>query len=142
MPGRDTRTRFQGVFARHREACRVSAGAEPRECNCTPSYYGVVWDRARGKPVKTRRYRLVVEARNARKDLDDALRRGEQPETTGPRLADARTKFVEAARDGIALNKWGRRYRRRAWKDLESALRQVPDRLASRRLGDIRRGDL
>ena len=120
----------------------MSTGADPKECNCTPSYYGVVWDKSRGKPVKTRRFRLVAEARNARKDLDDALRRGEQPEATGPKLADARTRFVAAARDGIALNKWGRRYRRRAWKDLDSALRQVPDQLARRRLGDIRRGDL
>jgi hypothetical protein len=42
MPGRDTRTRFQGVFARHQEACRFTAGADPKDCNCTPTYYGVV----------------------------------------------------------------------------------------------------
>jgi integrase len=142
VPGRDTKTRFQGVFARHQEACRVSVGADARACSCTPSYYGVVWDRARRKHAKTRRFKHVSEARNARKDLDEALRRGELPETSGPKLDDARGEFVAAAREGVALNKWGRRYRLRAWKDLESALRQVPDRLARRRLGDIRRGDL
>jgi integrase len=130
------------VFARHQEACRVTAGGAPRTCNCSPSYYGVVWDRVAGKPRKTRRFRLVMEARNARNDLAEALRQGALPEASGPKLADARTKFVAAAREGVALNKWGRRYRRRAVQDLESALRQVPDRLARRRLGDVRRGDL
>ena len=58
----------------------------------------------------------------------------------GLSLADARTSFVEAARKGVAVNKCGRRYRRRAVDDLESALRHVPERLARRRLGDVRRG--
>jgi hypothetical protein len=49
---------------------------------------------------------------------------------------------VAAARDGIALNKWGRQYRRSAWKDLEGSLNSVPDPLAQRRLGDITRGDV
>lgn len=48
----------------------------------------------------------------------------------------------DAGRDGVALNKWGRRYRRRAVEDLESALRQVPDWLARRKLVDVRRGDV
>jgi integrase len=141
MPGRDTKTRFQGVFARHQEACRVSAGADPKACNCSPSY-GVVWDAAARKHRKTRRFERVVEARNVRNDLADALRHGEVLEGSGPKLDDARTRFVAAAREGVALNKWGRRYRRRAVQDLESALRLVPDRLARRRIGDVRRGDL
>jgi hypothetical protein len=142
VPGRDTKTRFQGVFARHQEACAVSAGAGPKDCSCTPTYYGVVWDRAARRPRKTRRFRRVMEARNARKDLADALAAGKLPEVAGPRLADARDQFIRAAGEGVALNKWGRRYRRRAVQDLESALRQVPVGLGRRRLGDVRRGDL
>jgi len=141
-PARDTKTRFQGVYARHRKACRINAGGEPRDCNCTPSYYGVVWDRAAGRIRKTRRFRGVMEARNARRDLLDALQRGTLVAVTGPRVSDAREAFINAAREGVALNKWGRRYRRRAWQDLESALRHIPDRLARRRLGDIGRGDV
>ena len=141
-PARDTKTRFQGVYARHQEACRVSAGADPAACNCTPSYYGVVWDRSARKTRKTRRFKRVMEARNARKDLADALNSGTQLAVAGPRLADACDQFIEAAREGVALNKWGRRYRRRAWEDLESALRHVPDELLRRRLGDVSRGDV
>jgi hypothetical protein len=104
----------------------VSAGAEPGACNCTPSYYGVVWDRAARKPRKTRRFKRVTEARNARKDLADALTAGKPLSVAGPRLADARDQFIEAARDGVALNKWGRRYRRRAWEDLDSRFGACP----------------
>jgi hypothetical protein len=142
VPWRDTKTRFQGVFARHQQACRVTAGGDPKECDCTPSYYVVVWDRVARKPRKTRRFKRVTEARNARKDLAAALAQGKLPSVAGPQLADARDQFIRAAREGVALNKWGRRYRRRAVDDLESALRHVPDRLGRRRLGDVRRGDL
>jgi integrase len=142
MPGRDTRTRFQGVYVRHQDRCRVTAGGDPKSCNCTPSYYGVVWDRAARKQRKTRRFRGVTEARMARKDLADGLSRGTQLTIAGPRLADAREQFVRAASEGVALNKWGRRYRRSAWKDLEGSLNSVPHELARRRLGDITRGDV
>src|SRR5437763_5373105 len=121
VPGRDARTRFQGVVARHQEVCRVTEGAGPKDCNCTPTYYGVVWDRAARKHRKTRRFRGVMEARMARKDLADALSRGTEVAVAGPRLTDAREHFVRAASEGVALNKWGRRYRRSAWKDLEGS---------------------
>jgi hypothetical protein len=130
------------VFARHQESCNVTAGGDPKSCNCTPAYYGVVWDRASRKHVKTRRFRGVMEARNARRDLADALAKGTPVTVAGPRLEDARLDFIAAAREGVALNKWGRRYRRRAWEDLDSSLRRLPDSLARRRLGDITRGDV
>jgi integrase len=141
-PARDTKTRFQGVYARHRKACRINGAGELRDCNCTPSYYGVVWDRTAGKIRKTRRFRGVMEARNARRDLLDAIQRGTLVAVAGPRLTDAREAFIDAAREGVALNKWGRRYRQRAWQDMDSALRHVPDQLARRRVGDIGRGDV
>src|SRR4051812_28200860 len=100
MPGRDTKTRFQGVFARHKEACRVSQGGGPSTCNCSPRYYGVAWDARARKTRKTRRFGRVVEARNARSDLATALRNGMVAEALGPKLAEARTQFVDAARDG------------------------------------------
>jgi integrase/recombinase XerD len=101
-----------------------------------------VWDRAARKHVKTRRFKGVTEARNARKDLIVALTKGTALAIAGPRLEAARQDFIAAARDGVALNKWGRRYRRRAWEDLESSLRRLPESLTRRRLGDITRGDV
>src|SRR5215218_10991765 len=144
MRGRDTKTRYQGVFARHQQACRTTATGDAKACHCTPSYFGVVWDRAARKHRKTRRFARAGEARHARRELADALREGNLPASSvaGPRFDDSRDKYVEAARSGVALNKWGRRYRERAVEDLESALRHVPDRLARRRLGDVRRADV
>lgn len=142
MPGCDTKTRFQGVYARHQEHCRVNATRDVKDCNCTPTYYGVVWDRAAGKHRKTKRFKGVMEARNARKDLAAAIEQGTVTDTSGLRLGEARARFVQAAKDGVALNKWGRRYRRRAIDDIESALRHVPERLDRRRLDDVRRGEI
>ena len=143
VPGRDTKTKYQGVFARHQQACATTASGQSRDCNCTPSYYGVVWDPGAGRQRKTRRFPRAGEAGNARDDLVTSLREGKLPASTaGPRLDEVRDKFVEAAREGVALNKWGRRYRRRAWEDLESALKQIPESVARRRLGDVRRGDV
>ena len=142
MPGRDTKTRFQGVYARHQERCATTATGSPKACNCSPRYYASVWDRNAAKYRRTKRFPRVVEARNARSDLIEALRQGKLVDGAGLRLDDARQRFVEAARDGVALNKWGRRYRRRAVEDLESALRQIPDSLARRKLVDVRRGEI
>jgi hypothetical protein len=44
MAGRDTKTRFQAVFARHQAHCAIQRG---RGCSCRPSYYGVAYDRRR-----------------------------------------------------------------------------------------------
>jgi integrase len=142
MPGRDTKTRFQGVFARHQERCKTTVSADPRLCNCSPSYYASVWDRVAGKYRRTKRTPRLLEARNARADLIDALRHGKVAANTGLRFDDARQKFITAAREGVALNKWGRRYRRRAVNGLESALQRIPEWLVRRRIGEVQRGDI
>jgi hypothetical protein len=83
----------------------VSAGAAPSACNCTPSYYGVVWDGAACKTRKTRRFKRVMEARNTRKDLAASLSEGRPlPSVAGPHLGEVRGQFIRAARDGVALN--------------------------------------
>ena len=71
----------------------MTRGGDPKSCNCTPSYYGVVWDRAARKQRKTRRFRGVMEARNARKDLADALSEGTALAVAGPRLDAARERL-------------------------------------------------
>ena len=139
MPGVDRGTKYQGVYARHRESCAIT---ENRRCNCSPAYYGAVWDQDAGKYRRTGRFRLAVEARNARNDLMADIGEGRVSFGSSLRFKDARPKFIEAAREGIALNKWGRRYRRRAVENLESALNQIPDDIAKKRLSDIRRGDI
>jgi integrase len=143
MPGRDTKTRYQGVFARHQERCKVTVTGDRRDCSCTPSYYGAAWDREAGKPRKTRRVKQLSEARNARSDLLDALGKGELAAAASQlALGDAFDKFVQAARDGVALNKWRRRYRPRAVEDLASVRPHLPEALAGRRPGEVKRGEL
>lgn len=139
MP-KDTKTRYQGVYARHQQGCRVEAGGK---CNCRPSYYGAAYDRVHRRHVRTKRQPGVDAARNARSDLQAMLDRGELPTGRGLRLANARERFILAAREGRALNKRGRRYKPRAVDDIDECLRvHVEPRLGSRRITDIRRGDV
>jgi integrase len=138
MPGKDTKTRYQGVFARHQQHCAIGNGGR---CNCKPSYYGVVWDRARKRHVKTKRMATIEAARNAHADLSGRIERGELPEGGGIALSDARARFVTAAREGRALNKHGRRYKPRAIDDIEEVLRvHVEPTLGTKRISTIRRG--
>ena len=82
-------------------------------------------------------------ARSARVDLQRKLDEGELPVETGIRFHEARERFVESAREGRALNKHGHRYKRRALDDIEECLRvHAEPRLGSKRLSQIRRGDV
>jgi integrase len=140
MP-RDTRTRYQGVFARHQKRCRLDTDPAAR-CNCKPSYYGVVYDRAAGKTIKTRVQVTADAGRNARVDLAGQIERGEHA-SSDLRLTDARIRFIAAAREGRALNKWGRRYRAGAIDNLEGTLKtHVEPTLGARKLTSIRRGQI
>ena len=136
----DTKTRYQGVYARHQITCALGVGR--KKCSCTPSYYGIVWDRVEHRQRKTARFRGAIEARDARADLMDSLRKGTVSRDSGMTLGEARGKFVKAAREGVVLNKWRRRYRRRAVENLESSLAHIPDHLARKRLGNVRRGEV
>jgi integrase len=141
VPGCDTRTRYQGVYARHQERCAKNADRKAR-CNCSPTYFGTAWDRELGRHRKTGRFAGAIEARNARADLQERLRQGTLAQGSPMRLEEAREKFLKSAAEGIVLNKWGRRYRPRAVEDLDSALGRIPDEFLRRRLGSISRGDV
>jgi integrase len=140
MPGRDTRTRYQGVFARHRASCAI--GLDNR-CDCKPSYYGKIYDRANRRYVSTKRFPSVTAAKAARQTLMKLIESGELPRVAPLRFRDAHSRFVQSAREGRALNKHGRPYKPSALKDVDECLRvHVVPRLGSRRLTDIARADV
>jgi integrase len=121
----------------------ICAIGDAGRCNCKPSYYGAVYDRARNKYVKTKRMPTAEAARNARADLARMLEQGEAPISNAVRLNDARERFITAAREGRALNKNGHRYKPRAIDNVDESLRlHVEPILGKKRLSDIRRGDL
>jgi integrase len=139
MP-KDTKTRYQGIYARHRLDCAVDQG---RACNCSPSYWGQVWDRAVGKPRKTKKLHSIAEARNARADLEATLRAGTLPMSSTMRVAKAIEAYLSAIEAGKALNKHGRPYKPSAVRDLQGALETyVEPALGGRQLVDVRRGDI
>lgn len=137
---KDTKTRYQGIYARHRADCGLGVG---RSCNCSPSFWGQAWDRAAGKPRKTKACASIAEARHARADLEATLRAGMLPASSTMRLAGAVEAFLLAIEAGSALNKHGRPYKPSAVRDLRGALEgHVCSALGTKRLADVRRGDV
>jgi integrase len=137
---RDTRTRFAAVYARHRQDCPIEHGAE---CDCSPSFWGVVYDRASGKQRKTRMAGTPTAARDARTALAAALRQGGVPASSSLRVSGAIDTFVLAIDEGSALNKHGRPYKPSAIRDLRGALQNhVRPELGAKRLQDVRRADV
>jgi integrase len=137
----DTRTRYQGVFARHRLDCALGVGK--KRCTCTPSYYGSVWDKEVGRHRKTERRPSIAEARNLRADLQAQVRDGsvvEQPPSV--RFEDAHEQFIAAAQEGIALNKQGKPYRPKAILNLDSSLKRLPASTRRKDLNGVARGEL
>lgn len=136
----DTLTRYEGVYARHRLCCALAIGR--RRCTCTPSYFGVVWDRAVGRNRRTKRVAEVREAKNLRDDLLAQVRRGTVKKRPKPVLfEDATKEFIDDCRDGVVLNKQGKPYTRKAITNLESSLRRLPGSLRETRLEAITEAD-
>lgn len=136
----DTKTRYQGVFARHRLDCGLGVGR--RRCSCTPSYYGTVWDREAGRHRKTEHRPLIGEAKNLRADLLARVRQGfvvDRPAEMP--FEDAHEQFIAACREGVALNKQRKPYKRKAIINLDSSLKKLPTALRRKRLGDVSHGD-
>jgi len=137
----DTTTRYQGVYARHQLGCALGAGR--KRCNCAPSYYGIVWDRAEHRQRRTARFRGAIEARDARADLSGSLRK--DTASVRPKkikLRDLRRQFLEGVDKGVVLNKYGRRYRKRAVGNLESSLNHLPEALLRKPAGSVRKGEI
>jgi hypothetical protein len=136
---KDTKTRYQGVYARHRLDCAIGAGGA---CTCSPAYWGQVWDRSSGRRRKTRACSSPAAARQARVELEASLRAGGLPESSSMRFKKATEAFLQAIESGTARNKHGRRYKPSAIRDLGGGLERASTHLAAKRIADIRRGDV
>lgn len=141
---KDIKTRWEGVYVRHRKRCGASEG---RRCSCDPGYMARVWDRARGEQLRSPTFSgrgAAAGARQWRAKTLEALARGEMPDVRSDlRVGKAVDRFVEACRDGVALTKHGRRYKPKAIEDLDGALGvHVVPRVGAKRLSDVRRGDV
>jgi integrase len=137
---KDTKTRYQGVFARHMTGCAVE---RDKRCSCSPSYWGKVWDREANKARRTSFLANQNAARNARDDLLRDVRAGTLSANESMRVETGVETFLRAAESGVVLNKHGRRYKASALRDLEGALKShaVPA-FGAKKMGDVRRRDV
>lgn len=136
----DTKTRFQGVYARHQLACALSVGG--KKCNCTPRHWGAVWDRENRRHRKTKFFSLAAEAKAARMDLLEAVRKGKLLRKSGVRFDEAWERFIKDVRDEVALSKRNRPYRPKARAALEGVLKRIPDRMLHKAVNRVTRGDV
>jgi integrase len=147
----DTRTRHEGVYARHQLCCAKALDRE-RRCTCTPSYYGKVWDPALGRYRVTRpRVPGVLEAKAMRDDLLRRVRDGTVPEPEPKAqekepesltFAAGHTEFIAECKAGVARTRKGKRYTPKSIKSLDSGLRRVPSETRERLMSAVTRGEL
>lgn len=136
----DTKTRYPGVYARHSLYCNLGIGL--KRCNCRPSYWGKVWDAEICRHRPTKRHKTVGAAKNARDDLLVQVKSGSVPkQIEGVGFKSATEEFLADCRAGIALNKQGKRYTKKAIVNLESSLRRLPADLRRKRLTAVKPGD-
>ncbi len=115
---KDTRTRYQGVYARHRVRLR---DRERRRVQLLALLLGQGVGSGERQTRKTRSFASPTEARNARADWN-MLRAGIVPASSTMRVEKAIEAFLAAIEAGSALNKHGRRYKPSAIRDLRGAL--------------------
>lgn len=134
----EKRTRWPGVYVRHRKGCPA---LHDRRCRCEPGYIARVWDPRRRRPAHSPTFRNPSEAVNWKQDTLSALKAGVVLAREGVYVKDAVDRFLLAIRDGSALNKKGRRYKHSAIRTIEGAMRlHVLPALGTQLLTDVRRG--
>jgi integrase len=114
-----------------------------KRCNCAPRYYGIAYVPGEGSRRRTPRFDRAIEARDARADLLESVRK--RTVTRRPKkikLRELREQFLKGARSGVVLNKYGRRYRPRAVGDLESSLNHLPEELLRKVADNVRKGEI
>jgi integrase len=136
----DTKTRYQGVYARHKLSCGLAVGG--RRCTCRPSYWGKVWDSAAGRHRKTEFRSLIAEAKSLRDDLLARTRTG----TVIERRVDAgfeerKEEFIADCKAGVVLNKKGKPYKGKAITNLDSSLNRLPSELREKEFGAVTQAD-
>jgi integrase len=137
----DTRTRFQGVYARHRKTC-TKPKTDGRCCGA--GFYATVYDASIGRNVKGPTKATAGEANRWRTKTRMRLEAGEairDPDVLT--LEDACRRFIEAARAGVALNKRNQPYKRSAVEDYAGCFdAHVLKRFPRHRLTRLSRADV
>lgn len=138
--GPDKRTRWPSVVIRHRVGCPAHRG---KRCRCTPGYVARVWDPARRRPVSSPTFRTPTECFVWQMNTRAELKSGRSTSVRGIKVNEACDRFIDAIKDGVALNKRGKPYKKSATRTIENALRgRIEREFGSLQLGEVRRGHI
>jgi integrase len=141
---KESRTKWEGVRARHSAACRYRKGGS--RCTCGPSGYI-----ARVTDPRTRRKRssgvrrTPAEAINWRTDTLKAIRAGEELAAERGTFAEIALEFIAALAADTVKTRSGGSYKAQSKRDIENSLRVwvLPrDAIAAKPVTDVRRSDV
>ncbi|MGI8921114.1 MAG: tyrosine-type recombinase/integrase [Solirubrobacteraceae bacterium] len=135
MADRTTKTRYPGVYQRHRKDCRRKSG-----CDCP--YRASVYVAADDKNV-VKRFALLRAAVNWRNDAQSKVQAGTLRAPTAITIREAADELVAGMRDGSVFTRSGRRYKPATIRGYERTMRLwINPELGDRRLSDVRRRDV
>jgi integrase len=141
---KESRTRWEGVRARHSATCRYRRGGS--RCSCGPSgYIARVTDPRTGGKRSSGVRRTPAEAINWRNDTLKAIRAGEELAAERGTFADIAHELIDALAAGTVKTRGGRSYKPQARRDIENALRVwvLPrDAIAAKAVTAVRRSDV
>src|SRR3954447_8926800 len=119
---KESRTKWEGVRARHSTACRYRRGGA--RCSCGPSgYIARVTDPRTGRKRSSGVRRTPSEAINWRNDALKAIHGGEELAATAPTFSDMALELIAALAHDTVKTRSGRNYKPQAKRDIENALR-------------------
>jgi integrase len=136
----DKRTRWPCLVARHQAGCPAHAG---KRCRCEPGYIARVWDPKRRRPLHSPTFRSPSEGITWQQDTRAALKNGTFVSVRGINVNEAGDRFLVAIKDGTALNKKGKPYKKSAISTIEGALKgRIEQELGPLLLDEVRRGQV
>jgi integrase len=128
------------LVVRHKVACPANTG---HSCSCEPGYVARVWDPRRRRPVSSPTFRSPSPAIAWQEQTRAALKHGAATPGRPIKLKDASDRFLAAVRNGTALNKKGKPYKKSTINTLEHALKgRIEQELGALRLDEVRRGHI
>jgi integrase len=136
----DKRTRWPCVVVRHQAGCPAHEG---KRCRCNPGYMARVWDPERRRPVHSPTFRTPSEGIAWQQEMRAALKSGRSASISSIKVNEACDRFLLAIKDGTALNKRGKPYKKSGTRTIEGALRgRIEQELGPLLLDEVRRGQV
>jgi integrase len=133
--GKIEKTRYTGIYRRHRASCRGG-----RDCGCP--YQGTVYSARDGRLIRSQ-FALLSEAKTWREDAGGAVRAGKMAAPVKTTVGEALDAYVAGMESGEILDRSGKQYKPATCRSYRRAAdRRLRPELGRFKLGELRRRDV